>query len=287
MTAPYTGNPSAAGSFLEGLAGGFQQGYGFRQHRADRKRALEKEEEETAYEKVRRVREAVGFELSQKVQNAQIARADREQQEYTRRQTEIEDRQRRVRESAAAIRAQYSKDPKFKDLTLLPDEELVQQFGGLAANPQRERTARERDAETRQDLSVLNTQVDDARSELSRTEREVPARPMMAEFDPATAARFTADSTAAAGRIGQLRRYMGNLLVRRDSTAAVARGEQFDRREGDALRRLYGVAEEAKATNPADRWEQLVAQGIAPEAATRQVSMEFGLGPIAGPPTRP
>jgi hypothetical protein len=65
------------GSFLEGLVGepggaGFYGGYGFRQGIQERKRRRATEEEDRTYERARRLREDVGFQLQQRVREGQL-----------------------------------------------------------------------------------------------------------------------------------------------------------------------------------------------------------------------
>jgi len=126
-------------------------------------------------------------------------------------------------------------------------------------------------AQTRQDLSTLNTQVDDARAEVARAERAIPERrqygfvhPTTGEFyEPGSesAKRFSADSLSSAQRIDALRRYMGDLLAKRDSTAAAARGERPDSQHTGTVRRLYGAGDasptESRQVITADQAEYL------------------------------
>lgn len=242
MTAPY--NPSPAGSFLEGLTGGFESGYGFRTGMQDRRRRQEREDEATTEAKARALREAVGFELSQRVQNTQLERWTREQAEAERIATERGERQAALRASAARIREQYGRDPNYRAITLLPDEEMVQRFGAAAERvPVAERERRTATAaqvtEARRDVRDAKAGAERAGDNFRQTMR---ARP---EKDPLTGLPLP-DSAPA--------------LVnwRADSTDVARRRETADREvsvaEG-ALRRLLGQGE-----TPEPRGEALRAQ---------------------------
>lgn len=257
-------HPLAA--FLQGLTGdeetpGFQGGYKFRQGITDRKRKLAENTEDRDYLQARRLREDVGFQLEQRVNQGQLDAQGRSA-------ANDQDRRRRVAAAAAQIREQYGRDPKYKGLTLLPDEDLVREFGDILTNPQRfERpggyTSTHR-TEARQDLTSVEKQVDDTRSDLSRAEREMPTRPPMAAYDPSVARQFTADSSAAAVGVNLLRQRADSLGIVRDSIAADVQGRPFHR-PGQTGKK------------PEDRWEELVGQGVSPAEATRRVKQEFRL----------
>jgi len=68
---------SPLGSFLDNLRGGFQEGYQFRTGIEDRKRRIASEEDAATYEQARRLREAVAFQLQQRVGEAQLERYQR------------------------------------------------------------------------------------------------------------------------------------------------------------------------------------------------------------------
>jgi hypothetical protein len=275
------------GAFLEGLTGGFQTGYGVRTDRDERRRRHVTEDENRGYERARRLREDVGFQLQQRVREGELRRND-----MLYRQTE--ERGRSIADAAMRIRQQFGDDPRFKGLTLLPDEDLVREFGDRVGTPGggasdllynepgqpvglinrgtaelRPVTSggkplirpRHTAAEQRQDLATVERQVDDTRADLARTEREVPTRPMFF-LSPQDSTRFVADSAEVGRRLGGLRERADSLSVVRDSLAAEVQGRQF-RRPG--------------RMTPADRWEELVNSGVAPAEATRRVKQEFRL----------
>jgi hypothetical protein len=110
-------------------------------------------------------------------------------------------------------------------------------------------------------LATVERQVDDTRADLARAEREVPKRPMFF-LSPSDSTRFVADSADVGRRLAGLRQRADSLSAVRDSLAAVVQGRQVQR--------------PGKKT-PADRWEELVSQGVAPAEATRRVKQEFRL----------
>jgi hypothetical protein len=255
------------GAFLTGLVGdsetpGFQGGYAFRQGIGERKRRLAKEQEDTAYERARRLREDVGFQLQQRVREGELASQGREAEEYQRRTASETDRRARVKAAADAIRQQYGNDPRYKAIMLLPDEDVVREFGDIVTHPERFReAARARQIEQRQDLASVERQVDDTRADLARSEREVPKKPLFF-LSPSDSTSYTADTSAANERVRGLRQRADSLSAVRDSLAAAVQGRRFHR---------------PQQKTPADRWEELVSQGIAPAEATRRVKQEFRL----------
>jgi hypothetical protein len=220
--------------FLEGLVGepggaGFYGGYGFREGLKERKRKFANEQEDRTYERARRLREDVGFRLQQRVREGELAAQARETDEYTRRTTQEADRRARVKAAADAIRQKYGTDQRYQGLTLLPDEDLVREFGDILTHPERfETRRRQRETEQRQDLASVERQVDDTRADVARYEREAPRRPMFF-LSPSDSTRFVADSAASASRVGALRQRADSLSTVRDSIAAQVQGRSFTR----------------------------------------------------------
>lgn len=212
------------GAFLQGLVGddetpGFQGGFGFR-------RKLTKDREDTAYERARRLREEVGFGLQQRVREGELAQQGRQQQDYERRTTLDTEHRARIASAAAQIRQQYGQDPRYKGLTLLPDEELVNQFGDILTHPERYTSERrQREIDTRQDLTSVERQVDDTRADITRVEREQPTRPAFF-VSPQAEQQFKADSAAVGERLLGLRQRADSLGGVRDSIAGVVQGRR-------------------------------------------------------------
>lgn len=248
-------HPLAA--FLDGTMDGIERGAEFRYRRDSRRQALSEHGEDREYERARRLREGVGHDLLMRGREGDIAQQNRTM--------EVEEGRRlQVQKAAAGIRERFRSDPRFRGITMLPDEDLVREFGDLLSNPQRlePRVSRDR-AETRQDLASVERQVDDTRADLSRAERDAPSRPPI--FLSADAEQnFRADSTEAAVGLNLLRERADSLGQVRDSIAAEVQGRRYERPQ-------------AAGSTPADRWEQLVRQGVPPAEATRRVKQEFRL----------
>jgi hypothetical protein len=242
------------GEFLTGLVGdqetpGFTGGVAFRHGLQDRKRKLALQNEDVTYERARRLREDVGFQLQQEHRGKLTA-------------------------AAAQIRQQYGSDPRYKGITALPDDELVHAFSDLTTHPERFSRAEgstndllynepgqpvglinrgthemapvtsggkpvvrpfTTPAERRQDLGSVERQIDDTRADLARTEREVP--PPFGQLP--TARRMLTDSAAYEAsrvpdvrRVGDLRQRADSLSTVRDSLAARVQGRPFTRPRG-------------------------------------------------------
>lgn len=256
MTGPL--NPSPGGSFLEGLTGGAERMYTLR-------RQTRIEDEQLTMQRARELRAAVGAELQQRVYQAQLedrdtARADRlNRQQHVAAAAEQIKRQYgndprfkgitmlpaedMVREFGDLItHPERFEKPDGSNTDLLYNEPgqpvgLIDRgtgtmrpvtSGGRPVVRPAQTPAGAR-ADERQDLTTVEHQVDDTRADLARAEREMPTRPTLADQLPAVAQRFTADSSAAAGRVDVLRQRADSLGVVRDSIAAAIQGRSFRR----------------------------------------------------------
>jgi hypothetical protein len=135
MTSPLAG-------LIEGVGQGFESGFGFRRANQASKAAQAQAQQQALYERAKQLREAVGFELAQRVANATLAKDQaaaaqgaetfaHTQQTW---QQAAADRQ-KLSDAAAGIREQYGTNPSLAPLMKLPDEELVKQFATVAARP--------------------------------------------------------------------------------------------------------------------------------------------------------
>jgi hypothetical protein len=135
MTSPFAG-------LIEGVGQGFESGFGFRRANQASKAAQAAAQQQAMYERAKQLREAVGFELAQRVANANLQNAQttaaqgaetfaHTQQTW---QQAAVDRQ-KVADAAAGIRQQYGDNPSLAPLMKLPDDELVKQFATVAARP--------------------------------------------------------------------------------------------------------------------------------------------------------
>lgn len=202
---------------------GVERGADFRFQRDRRRQVMAEHGEDREYERARRLRETVGHELLMQGRQGDIRQQERALQV-------AESRRLQIQKAAATIRQRFGADPRLKGLTLLPDEDLVREWGDLLSNPQRMETRRDRDRDqTRQDLASVERQVDDTRSDLGRAEREAPTRPPLAAYDPKVAQQYTADSTAHAVGVGLLRQRADSLGQVRDSIAAEVQGRRYVR----------------------------------------------------------
>jgi len=228
------------GAFLQGLVGdeetpGFRGGYGFRTGIADRKRKLATEQETLTYERAKRLREDVGFQLQQRYIQSQIDRNER---------TPIP----------------RNIDPNSPEAQEADYRDWQRRYDYERQHPKPTKSR----ATARQDLGSVERQVDDTRADLGRAEREAPTKPMFF-LTPSDSTQYAADSASSAERVGGLRQRADSLSTVRDSIAADVQGRRFQR---------PGAA--GKKT-PADRWEELVNQGVPAAEATRRVKQEFRL----------
>lgn len=163
---------------------------------------------------------------------------------------------RRERISGAA--AKLRQNPQYKALWDLPDEELVQEAGRLAIERARPSYRNAQDSSAVRHLGAVERQVDDTRADLGAARRAVPKAPILGFQSPADSTKFVGDSTAAAGRVGDLQGRADSLGAVRDSLAAYLEGRPLGPNSG---RRAANPAAPAKRRISSDQRDYLQSVG--------------------------